>query len=35
MNEFLEVMGGTIAVAFIGGVSAGLVLLTVYFFERD
>lgn len=35
MNEFLEFMGGAIAIAFIGGVSAGLVVLSIYFFERD
>lgn len=35
MNEFLEVMGGAIAIAFIGAASAGMVILTIYFFERD
>lgn len=35
MSEFLEIMGGTIAVAFIGALGAGLVVLTIYFFERD
>ena len=35
MNEFLEIVGGYIAIAFVGGVSAALVVLTIYFFERD
>ena len=35
MNEFLEMLGGCIAVAFIGAASAVMAVLTVYFLERE